>query len=127
MTETNNHLKEPNMGESHEHSLESTIVNLERKGNSEDQDEFADIDEEKKDSTDYSAFTKADFVSRAEQLIDYPNIKEAHDIFKKIRVLFDDAIKAERIVQVKEWADVGNDVREFKPPYDELKEKFYKA
>lgn len=127
MTETNNHLNEPNMDDSQERALENKIVSLERKGNPEEHDEFADMDEEKRDSTDYSAFTKADFVAKAEQLIYHPNIKEAHDIFKKIRVLFDDAIKAERVVQLKEWADAGHDVREFKPPYDEQKEKFYKS
>jgi len=107
--------------------LQKSLVNLEKKGDSEDHDEFADAEEEKRDQTDYSSFSKADFLAKAEQLVDYPNIKEAHDIFKKIRVLFDDAVKAERVIQVKEWADAGNDVREFKPAYDELKEKFYKV
>lgn len=110
-----------------EKALESKLVHLEQKGDSEEHDEFAEADEEKRDQTDYSGYGKTDFLHKAEQLIDFPNIKEAHDIFKKIRVLFDDLIKAERAVLVKEWADAGHEVREFKPPYDEVKEKFYKA
>lgn len=126
MSETNKHLNEPHL-DANEEALEKAIVHLEKKGDTEDHDEFTEDEEEKRDSTDYSGFTKSDFLAKAEQLVFHPNIKEAHDIFKKIRILFDDAIKAERIVQVKEWADAGNDVREFKPPYDELKEKFYKV
>jgi len=126
MIDTNNHLNDPNVDDSNERVLETKIVHLEQKGDSEEHDEFSEIEEEKRDQTDYSAFTKTDFVSKAEELVSHPNIKEAHDIFKKIRVLFDDAVKAERIVLVKEWADAGHDVREFKPPYDESKEKFYK-
>ena len=126
MSETNKHLNETHV-DANEEALQKSLVNLEKKGDSEDHDEFADAEEEKRDQTDYSSFSKADFLTKAEQLVDYPNIKEAHDIFKKIRVLFDDAVKAERVIQVKEWADAGNDVREFKPAYDELKEKFYKV
>lgn len=126
MSETNNHLNEQHQ-DAHDEALEKAIVNLEKSGDSEEQDEFADEEEEKRDQTDYSGYSKQDFLSKAEQLVYHANIKEAHDIFKKIRILFDDAIKAERAVLVKEWADAGKDVREFKPPYDELKEKFYKA
>ncbi len=126
MSETNKHLNETHV-DANEEALQKSLVNLEKKGDSEDHDEFADAEEEKRDQTDYSSFSKADFLTKAEQLVDYPNIKEAHDVFKKIRVLFDDAVKAERVIQVKEWADAGNDVREFKPAYDELKEKFYKV
>lgn len=126
MTDTNKHLDDQHI-DTNEQALESKIVHLEKKGDSEEHDEFADAEEEKRDLTDYSGFTKNDFLSKAEQLVYMPNIKEAHDIFKKIRVLFDDAIKAERVILVKEWADAGNDVRDFKPPYDEVKEKFYKV
>lgn len=126
MTDTNKHLADQHL-DANEQALENKIVHLEKKGDSEESDELLDSDDEKRDLTDYSAFTKNDFLAKAEQLIFLPNIKEAHDIFKKIRILFDDAIKAERIVLVKEWADAGNDVREFKPPYDEVKEKFYKV
>lgn len=126
MSETNKHLNDTHV-DANEEALQKNIVNLEKKGDAEEHDEFADVEEEKRDQTDYSSFTKVDFLTKAEQLIDHPNIKEAHDIFKKIRVLFDDAVKAERVIQVKEWADAGNDVREFKPAYDELKEKFYKV
>lgn len=126
MSETNNHLNEQHL-DANDEALHKAIVNLEKKGDSEDHEEFPEEEEEKRDLTDYSGFSKTDFLTKAEQLIYHPNIKEAHDIFKKIRVLFDDAIKAERTVLVKEWADAGNDVREFKPPYDEVKEKFYKV
>ena len=126
MTDTNKHLADQHL-DANEQALENKIVHLEKKGDSEESDDILDSDDEKRDLTDYSAFTKNDFLTKAEQLIFLPNIKEAHDIFKKIRILFDDAIKAERIVLVKEWADAGNDVREFKPPYDEVKEKFYKV
>jgi hypothetical protein len=126
MSETNKHLNDTHV-DANDVALQNSIVHLEKKGDSEEHDEFADVEEEKRDQTDYSGFTKADFLAKAEQLIDHPNIKEAHDIFKKIRILFDDAIKAERVIQVKEWADAGNEVREFKPAYDELKEKFYKV
>lgn len=128
MTDKDQQLNDPHFdAHEQEQALESKIVHLEKKGDSEDHDEFADAEEEKRDQTDYSRYTKTDFLNKALQLIDYPNIKEAHDIFKKIRVLFDDVIKAERTALVKEWADAGNEVREFKPPYDETKEKFYKA
>lgn len=126
MTETNKHLDDQHI-DANEQALAHKIVHLEQKGDNEEHDEFADIEEEKRDMTDYSGFSKADFLNKAEQLVFHPNIKEAHDIFKKIRVLFDDAIKAERTVLIKEWADAGHDVREFKPPYDEVKEKFYKV
>ncbi len=126
MTDTNKHLNDPNVDDASEHVLNTKIVHLEKKGDSEEHDEFSEIEEERRDQTDYSSFSKADFVSKAEELVSFPNIKEAHDIFKKIRVLFDDVIKAERTQLVKEWADAGHDVREFKPPYDETKEKFYK-
>lgn len=126
MTETNKHLDDQHI-DANEQALAHQIVHLEQKGDIEEHDEFADIEEEKRDMTDYSGFSKSDFFHKAEQLVFHPNIKEAHDIFKKIRVLFDDAIKAERTVLIKEWAEAGHDVREFKPPYDEVKEKFYKV
>jgi hypothetical protein len=129
MTETNKPLNDDST-DSDEQALHKSITDLEKHGDSDDHsDEHNDADgeEEKRDATDYSSFSKEDFLKKAEQLVDYPNIKEAHDIFKKIRVLFDDSIKADRTIQVKEWADAGNDVREFKPAYDEVKEKFYKV
>ena len=126
MTETNKHLNDPQL-DANDQALENKLVSLEKIGDAEDHDEFSEVEEEKRDQTDYSGFTKTDFLEKAEQLVFHPNIKEAHDIFKKIRVLFDDAIKAERAVLVKTWADEGNEVREFKPPYDEVKEKFYKV
>lgn len=107
--------------------LQSKLHHLEKTGDSDEHDEFSDGEDEKRDLTDYSEFTKEDFVKRAEELIDLPNIREAYDIFKKIRMLFDEAVKADRAVQIREWADAGHEVRDFKPPYDELKEKFYKV
>ena len=126
MTETNKHLNDPQL-DANDQALENKLVSLEKIGDAEEHDEFSEVEEEKRDQTDYSGFTKTDFLEKAEQLVFHPNIKEAHDIFKKIRVLFDDAIKAERVLLVKAWADEGNEVREFKPPYDEVKEKFYKV
>jgi hypothetical protein len=126
MTETNKHLNDPQL-DANDQALENKLVSLEKIGDAEEHDEFSEGEEEKRDQTDYSGFTKSDFLEKAEQLVFHPNIKEAHDIFKKIRVLFDDAIKAERTVLVKTWADEGHEVREFKPPYDEVKEKFYKV
>ena len=126
MTDTNKHLNDPQL-DANDQALENKLVSLEKIGDAEEHDEFSEVEEEKRDQTDYSGFTKTDFLEKAEQLVFHPNIKEAHDIFKKIRVLFDDAIKAERVLLVKAWADEGNEVREFKPPYDEVKEKFYKV
>lgn len=126
MTETNKHLNDPQL-DANDQALENKLVSLEKIGDAEEHDEFSEVEEEKRDQTDYSGFTKTDFLEKAEQLVFHPNIKEAHDIFKKIRVLFDDAIKVERVLLVKAWADEGNEVREFKPPYDEVKEKFYKV
>ena len=126
MTETNKHLNDPQL-DANDQALENKLVSLEKIGDAEEHDEFSEVEEEKRDQTDYSGFTKTDFLEKAEQLVFHPNIKEAHDIFKKIRVLFYDAIKAERVLLVKAWADEGNEVREFKPPYDEVKEKFYKV
>lgn len=110
-----------------EKAIESTLIDLEKKGDSDEHDDELDIEEERKDTTDYSTFSKDDFIKKAEELIFSTNIKEAHDTFKKIRLLFDDLVKADRTVLIKEWADAGNDVREFKPPYDEKKDKFYKV
>jgi len=109
-----------------EHLIEAKITDLEKKGDAEEQEGEQDFEEEKKDSTDYSSFSKEDFIKKANELIDAINIKEAHDTFKKIRILFDELIKSERIVQIKEWADEGKEVREFKAPYDEQKDNFYK-
>jgi hypothetical protein len=129
MSETDQILNDALTNDPKENALEAAISHLEKKGDSEEQDEFIEVaeEEEKRDNTDYSGYTKADFVKKAEELVFNTNLKEGHDIFKKIRVLFDDAIKAERALQIKEWADTGNEVREFKPPYDEQKETFYKA
>ncbi|NQW42293.1 MAG: DUF349 domain-containing protein [Bacteroidetes bacterium] len=111
-----------------DNGFETVITTLEKKGDLEEHDELLEvIEEEKKDTTDYSGFTKNDFVEKAQSLVNTTNIKEGHDVFKKIRILFDDMVKAERMVQIKEWADAGNEVREFKSPYDEQKELFYKA
>lgn len=126
MSDNTKHLNDSH-ADANDEALLNAISHLEKKGDAEEHDEFAEEDEEKRDLTDYSGFTKSDFLNKAEQLVYHPNIKEAHDIFKKIRILFDDLIKSERVTLVKEWADAGNDVREFKPPYDELKEKFYKV
>jgi len=109
-----------------EHLIEAKITDLEKKGDTEEQEGEHDFEEEKKDSTDYSSFSKEDFIKKANELIDAINIKEAHDTFKKIRILFDELIKSGRIVQIKEWADEGKEVREFKAPYDEQKDNFYK-
>jgi len=129
MTEIDNHSTEEILANlPKEQVLETTITNLEKKGDVEENDELLEvIEEEKKDITDYSAYAKQDFVAKAQNLVNTTNIKEGHDVFKKIRILFDDMIKAERIVQIKEWADAGNEVRDFKSPYDEQKELFYKA
>ncbi|MDP2175035.1 MAG: DUF349 domain-containing protein [Bacteroidota bacterium] len=130
MTDTlnENSLEEKGLNISNDdHSIEIAITNLEKQGDSDEHDDEFEIEDEKRDSTDYSSFTKEDFIKKAEDLIDAPNIKESHDIFKKIRVLFDDVIKAERVLLIKEWAEEGKDVREFKPPYDEQKDRFYKV
>lgn len=130
MTETNKDLSVDaiNVNAANEEQLiETQLIDLEKKGDSEEHEEELELVEERKDLTDYTVFSKADFIKKAEELVFYPNIKEAHDIFKKIRVLFDDLIKAERVVLIKEWADAGNDVREFKPAYDEQKDAFYKV
>ena len=129
MSETDQNLDDALAKDPKENALETVISNLEKKGDTEEHDEFIDVaeEDEKRDTTDYSGYTKADFVKKAEDLILNTNLKEGHDIFKKIRVLFDDAIKAERVIQIKEWADAGHEVREFKPTYDEQKEAFYKA
>lgn len=129
MSELDQNLEDALAKDSKDHELNTTISNLEKKGDSEEHDELADVHEEdeKKDTTDYSGYTKADFVKKAEELVFSPNLKEAHETFKKIRILFDDAIKADRVLQIKEWADAGHEVRDFKPPYDEHKEAFYKA
>ncbi|MES2617844.1 MAG: DUF349 domain-containing protein, partial [Bacteroidota bacterium] len=129
MSELDQNLEDALAKDSKDHELNTAISNLEKKGDNEEHDELADVTEEddKRDSTDYSNFTKADFVKKAEELVGNTNLKDAHETFKKIRVLFDDAIKAERIILIKEWADAGHEVRDFKPPYDEQKESFYKA
>ncbi len=125
MTDTNKHLNDSAI-DAHDQALQNQLVSLEKKGDSDEQDEFLEADEDKKDHTDYSGFSKSDFVQKAEQLMSVPNITEAHDAFKKIRVLFDDMVKAERADLLKAWAEAGNDVRAFKPPVDELKDQFYK-
>ena len=63
MINPNNHLNDPNVDDPNEHVLETKIVHLEQKGDSEEHDEFSEIEEEKRDQTDYSGFSKTDFAS----------------------------------------------------------------
>lgn len=125
MTDTTKHLTDSAI-DANDQALQNQLVSLEKKGDSDEQDEFLEAEDDKRDLTDYSGFSKSDFVQKAEQLMSVPNINEAHDAFKKIRVLFDDMVKAERVDMLKAWAESGNDVRAFKPPVDELKDQFYK-
>lgn len=113
---------------SHEEEEIKKLSDLELAGNNAD-DEDADFDEHEPsvDKTDYSAFTKSDFVNKANELVFMPNIKEAHDAFKKMRILFDEIVKREREGLLQAFVAAGNEPREFKVPIDEQKNAFYKA
>jgi len=102
---------------------------LEQAGNHQDEDETMEIEDSEMhtDRTDYSMFTKEDFVKKANDLIFHPNISEANESYKKMRLLFDEIIKKERERSLQEFVAQGNEPRGFKPSIDPLKNEFYAA
>lgn len=102
------------------------IEALEIAGNQQEEEESDQEDEETIiDRTDYSNFSKNDFVVKAKELIFHTNIKEAHDSFKKMRILFDDIIKKEREQLLQTFVAEGNEPKDFRVPVDEVKVEFY--
>jgi hypothetical protein len=124
--------KDQRVKDEDDNHLNQSIQKLESEGNIPDHDDDHgdddnSDDEHAIDKTDYTAFSKEDFIVKAESLIHHHNIKEANDAYKKMRLLFDDLIKTEREALLKQFVAEGNEPRDFRPPVDELKNKFYQA
>lgn len=115
--------------EQHDADAFNKINQLELDGDEqEDQEDENLYDGERQyDRTDYSSFSKTDFIKKAQSLIDSTDIKQAHDSFKKMRILFDDIIKTEREQLIQQFVAEGNNPRDFRAPIDEGKTAFYKA
>ncbi|MCZ2130231.1 MAG: DUF349 domain-containing protein [Bacteroidia bacterium] len=111
----------------HEEVEEKKIHALESAGNKHEEEDEFDESESNSDRTDYSGFDKDDFVKKAKELIFAPSITDAHESYKKMRILFDDMVKSEREQMLKEFVAAGNEPREFRVPVDEQKNEFYQA
>lgn len=107
---------------------ESVIESLTKQGDdTEEENDLSDDEDSQRDKTDYSSFSKEDFVNKANDLIHATEIREAHETFKKMRILFDDIIRKEREVMLKQFVADGNEARDFRPMADEHKNRFYQA
>lgn len=84
--------------------------------------EFSDDDTD--DSADYSNLSKEEIISRAERTLHLANTRKATEILHLLRESLQALEQAERPAQIKEWADAGNDPRDFKPAHDEFYHKF---
>ncbi|MCO6494975.1 MAG: DUF349 domain-containing protein [Bacteroidetes bacterium] len=100
---------------------------LESAGNEHEEESDFEEAETVADRTDYSGFSKEDFVKKAKELVFSPSIKEAHESYKKMRLLFDDIIKKEREQLLKKFVSEGNEPKDFRVPVDEFKNEFYQA
>lgn len=111
----------------HEEDEVKKIEALEHAGNEQEEETEFEETETATDRTDYSGFGKEEFVQKAKELIFSPGITEAHESYKKMRVLFDDIIKKEREGLLKEFVAAGNEPRDFRAPVDALKNEFYQS
>lgn len=85
---------------------------------------IAGSDDDSEDQTDYSTLSKEDIISRAERTLHAPNAKKANEILNELRNALNAIEQADRPNQIKEWTDLGNDPRDFKPTHDEFFHKF---
>ncbi len=111
----------------HDEEEQIKLNELEKAGNETEieADEHVNEDDTHTDRTDYSSFSKADFVRRASEIVHNPDIHLTHEMFKKMRLLFDDIIKKEKEIMIKKYVEEGNEPRTFSPPPDEQKHQFY--
>jgi hypothetical protein len=101
---------------------------LELAGNMQEEDEqdvALEDTETVADRTDYSTFSKNDFVQKSGDLVHSSDLNQAHETFKKMRVLFDDIVRKDRELQLKEFVEAGNEPRDFRVGTDDEKNKFY--
>lgn len=72
----------------------------------------------------YSELSKEECLQSAEDLTQHVDTNFALKSFKVLRIRFEDLLKSQREDQIKEFADSGNDVREFQAPHDDAKDLF---
>lgn len=78
------------------------------------------------ESLDFSSLTKEEIIAKAEEALQAVDAKKANEKLNRLREALDALEIAERPAKIKEWADAGNDPREFKPTHDEFHHKFGK-
>lgn len=76
------------------------------------------------DHTDYSEYSKDDLITRAGETVHHPDTRLATEIFRRMRLAFDQLQQNERQEMIAEWTAAGNDPREFKAPSDPLRARF---
>lgn len=82
------------------------------------------LHEEESNSKDqFSKLTKIEIIDLAETLIQTADIKGAYSTLLELKEAFEKISVAEKPVQIKEWIEAGNEMKDFVPPQDELKSK----
>lgn len=82
------------------------------------------LHEEESNSKDqFSKLTKIEIIELAETLIQTADIKAAYSNLLELKEAFEKISVAEKPIQIKEWIDAGNEMKDFVPPQDELKSK----
>jgi len=74
---------------------------------------------------DYTTFSKHQCIEKAENLLTHVDSNIASKSFNNLREHLDAIVRGEREAAIKEHADSGLDVREFKTPHDSDKDTFY--
>jgi hypothetical protein len=85
------------------------------------------IVEKVEEVANYSKLTKKECLQAAEELVQHVDTNFALRSFKALRVRFEELLKEQREEQIKEFADAGNDVREFQAPHDDAKDEFHNS
>ena len=80
------------------------------------------LHEEESNSKDqFSKLTKIEIIELAETLIQTADIKAAYSNLLELKEAFEKISVAEKPIQIKEWIDAGNEMKDFVPHQDELK------
>lgn len=74
---------------------------------------------------DFSKLAKEELAQKAEDIVHYPNIQVAHEVFQKLRNYLDEILRKDREQLIAAWVKEGNDARDFKAPSDKSKDDFY--
>lgn len=75
----------------------------------------------------FASFSKEQLVEHAQSLLHTTNVKQAFATLQEIRKAFDLILDQERPIQIKEWVNAGNEVKDFISPQDELKIKLFEV